>query len=106
MRVPAQLSTACKAAGFFSRSDDKVNSLFIALNTSHLSVTVSLPPPGGEGGKWRLLVDTSMPAPYDALVPEMNGVNLKKVSGQALQACCNAASEGLPGSRAWLHDVM
>lgn len=51
--------------------------IYIAFNTSHLSKTVSLPDPGS-GGQWRLLVDTSMPEPYDALVADI-GFNLSKV---------------------------
>ena len=45
--------------------------IYIAFNTSHLPVTVTLP--DRPGYRWELLVDTSKPAPFDFMsddVPE------------------------------------
>lgn len=39
--------------------------IYVAFNTSHLPVTVSLPK--RPGSRWEALVDTSKPAPFDFL---------------------------------------
>jgi isoamylase len=38
--------------------------LYVAFNTSHLPVTLTLPTPG-PGRRWRLVMDTALPPPYD-----------------------------------------
>ncbi|KAK9097703.1 hypothetical protein Syun_024748 [Stephania yunnanensis] len=55
----------------FSLIDSAKQEIYIAFNTSHLSVTVALPE--RPGFRWEPLVDTSKPTPYDFLsddVPE------------------------------------
>ena len=51
-----------------SQRDAKYKELYVAFNTSHLSIIISLP--GREGSRWRPLVDTSKVAPYDFLSEE------------------------------------
>jgi len=66
----------------FSLKDEKCeHAVFVAFNASHKPVNLDLPDPG-HGNKWRVLVDTSKPAPYDALIPDV-GYNL---SSQAVAA--------------------
>lgn len=43
--------------------------IYIAFNTSHLPITVSLPE--RPGYKWEPLVDTSKPSPYDFLTADL-----------------------------------
>ena len=38
--------------------------LYVAFNTSHVAVTLQLPPPG-QGRSWRLVMDTAMQPPFD-----------------------------------------
>ena len=45
--------------------------IYIAFNTSHLPVTISLPERPGH--RWEPFVDTSKPAPYDVLSVDLPG---------------------------------
>lgn len=57
----------------FSMNDAAKGEMYIAFNTSHLPVTVSLP--DRPGYRWEPLVDTGKPAPFDFLtddIPDRN----------------------------------
>lgn len=45
--------------------------IYIAFNTSHLPVTITLPE--RPGYRWEPLVDTGKSAPYDFLTPDLPG---------------------------------
>ncbi|CAN6452621.1 unnamed protein product [Victoria cruziana] len=53
----------------FSLVDKQKKEIYVAFNTSHLPVTVSLP--DRPGHRWEPLVDTSKPAPYDFLSEDL-----------------------------------
>ncbi|XP_039120235.1 isoamylase 1, chloroplastic isoform X2 [Dioscorea cayenensis subsp. rotundata] len=53
----------------FSMTDKVMQEIYIAFNTSHLPVTVSLPE--RPGYIWEPLVDTSKPSPYDFLSDDL-----------------------------------
>ncbi|XP_048330331.2 isoamylase 1, chloroplastic isoform X2 [Ziziphus jujuba] len=55
----------------FSLMDSVKGEIYIAFNTSHLAVTISLPERPGH--RWEPLVDTSKPAPYDFLSSDLPG---------------------------------
>ncbi|KAL5699433.1 isoamylase [Ranunculus cassubicifolius] len=55
----------------FSLIDSVKGEIYIAFNTSHLAVTISLP--DRPGYRWEPFVDTSKPAPYDFLSNDVPG---------------------------------
>ncbi|KAK9099708.1 hypothetical protein Scep_023138 [Stephania cephalantha] len=75
-RLPVKRLRKRQMRNFFlclmvSQIDSAKQEIYIAFNTSHLSVTVALPE--RPGFRWEPLVDTSKPTPYDFLsddVPE------------------------------------
>ncbi|OIV93609.1 hypothetical protein TanjilG_04841 [Lupinus angustifolius] len=55
----------------YTMVDSVKRELYIAFNTSHLPSTITLPE--RPGYRWEPLVDTSKPAPYDFLTPDLPG---------------------------------
>ncbi|MED6157612.1 Iron-sulfur assembly protein 1 [Stylosanthes scabra] len=55
----------------FTMVDSVKGEIYIAFNTSHLPFTITLPE--RPGYRWEPLVDTSKPAPYDFLTPDVPG---------------------------------
>ncbi|XP_028760019.1 isoamylase 1, chloroplastic [Neltuma alba] len=53
----------------FTMIDSVKGEIYVAFNTSHLPVTISLP--GRPGCRWEPLVDTSKPSPYDFLAADL-----------------------------------
>lgn len=62
--------------------------LYVAFNVSHLPVTLSLPPPG-TGRRWRLVMDTALPPPFDMPADDVSADLREAASAQhvSLGAC-------------------
>ncbi len=58
--------------------------LYVAFNTSHLPVTLTLPPPGA-GRRWRLVMDTGLPPPFD--MPAADVPAEQRAAAAAQHAC-------------------
>lgn len=56
-------------ACFAKQNDEVKGEIYVAFNTSHLPVIVTLP--DRPGYRWDPLVDTSKPAPYDFLPEDL-----------------------------------
>lgn len=54
----------------FTLADTGSPALYIAFNASHLAATLTLPNPG-EGRRWKLLMDTALPAPFDIVATDI-----------------------------------
>jgi isoamylase len=65
-RAPAKpdWSEASRLVAFTLQEGPGGAPLYCAFNTSHLPVTLALPPPG-LGRAWRLVMDTALPPPFD-----------------------------------------
>ena len=57
-------SEASRLVAFTVRTGPDASPLYVAFNVSHLPVTLTLPLPGA-GRRWRLVMDTSLPPPFD-----------------------------------------
>ncbi|XP_014510281.1 isoamylase 1, chloroplastic [Vigna radiata var. radiata] len=55
----------------FTMADSVKGEIYVAFNTSHLPFTITLPE--RPGYRWEPLIDTSKPAPYDFLTPDLPG---------------------------------
>lgn len=62
-------SETSRFVAFTLTDSAKVEEIFIGFNTSHLPVTITLPE--RPGYKWKPLVDTSKPAPFDFLADDL-----------------------------------
>jgi isoamylase len=62
--------------------------LYIAFNVSHLPVTLTLPSPG-VGRRWRLVMDTALPPPFDMPTADVSAVERAAAAAQhvSLGAC-------------------
>eukprot|EP00955_Chlamydomonas_euryale_P084810 364007-Chlamydomonas_euryale.AAC.7 len=78
-------STVALTAGWYTRAQNNYRGggLYVAYNTSHLPVVVTLPRWGGL--IWQQLVDTSRPAPCDVLVPDERLSEEEAAAGRAVR---------------------
>ena len=63
--------------------------LYIAFNTSHVPLTLSLPQPGA-GRRWRLVMDTALPPPFDLPAEDVSAAERSAAAAQhaaVLGAC-------------------
>jgi isoamylase len=80
-------SEASRLVAFTLKDGPDSTPLYVAFNVSHRPVTLTLPAPGA-GRRWRLVMDTSLPPPFD--MPAEDVPADQRAAAAAQHACLGA----------------
>jgi len=82
-------SEASRLVAFTLSEGPGCGQLYCAFNADHQAVTLTLPPPGA-GLRWRLVMDTALPPPFD--MPHTDVAPELRAAAEAQHACLRACT--------------